>query len=183
MSQTIRQEIEAAESTPETLSPGRRSFLGATIGAIGAVITAVLGVTIGRYTVGPSFNVEASAGWTALGLVEDLPAGKWVKRNVTVSQDAGWGRFNTQRPVWILKDGSKLMVFTATCPHLGCTVNVADGGFVCPCHGSQWSAQGARTAGPTPRGLDTLESRINGDTIEVKYEYFKQGVPEKTPLS
>ncbi|MGH9823051.1 MAG: ubiquinol-cytochrome c reductase iron-sulfur subunit [Blastocatellia bacterium] len=183
MSQTIGQDIETAESSPETLSRGRRSFLGATIGAIGAAITAVLGVTIGRYTVGPSFNGEGSAGWTALGLVSDLPDGKWTKRNVTVSQDSGWGRFNSQRPVWVLKNGSKLSVFTATCPHLGCTVNVAAGGFVCPCHGSQWSAEGARTGGPTPRGLDTLESRINGDTIEVKYEYFKQGVPEKVALS
>ena len=183
MGQLLGQDIESAGAAPETLSRGRRSFLGATIGAIGAVITAVLGITLGRYTVGPSFAGEGSVGWTGLGLVDDLPDGKWVKRNVTVSQDAGWGRFNTQRPVWVLKNEGKLTVFTATCPHLGCTVNVADAGFVCPCHGSQWNAQGARLAGPTPRGLDPLESRINGDAIEVKYEYFKQGVPERESLS
>ncbi|HKV39977.1 MAG TPA: ubiquinol-cytochrome c reductase iron-sulfur subunit [Blastocatellia bacterium] len=184
MSQTLDRDSQTSEETWTPVSEGRRSFLGLAIGALGSVIAAAFAVTLGRYIVGPSFKTEDDSGWTQVGLAEDLPDGKWVKCNVTVSQNAGWGRFNTQRPVWVLKNGGSLTVFTATCPHLGCTVNMTGGGgFVCPCHGSAWNSKGVKLGGPAPRGLDTLESRIDGDNVLVKYEYFKQGVLEKRPSS
>ena len=44
----------------------------------------------------------------------------------------------------------------AECTHLGCLVQPAPGGaggFACPCHGSQYSADGAVQRGPAPRAL------------------------------
>ena len=44
----------------------------------------------------------------------------------------------------------------AECTHLGCLVQPAlggVGGFACPCHGSQYSADGAVQRGPAPRPL------------------------------
>jgi Rieske Fe-S protein len=45
--------------------------------------------------------------------------------------------------------------FSASCTHLGCTVNkVADGLIQCPCHGARFSiVDGSVKAGPAPRPL------------------------------
>ena len=39
--------------------------------------------------------------------------------------------------------------------------------------------QGGKVSGPVPRGMDSLECKIDGETIRVKYENFKQGEVEK----
>lgn len=108
--------------------------------------------------------------------------GSPVKRSVTVSQDAGWGRFNSQRLVWVVRNGSDVTVCSATSPHLGCTINKTSSGFICPCHGSAWNAGGQRLGGPTARSMDVLEYRIDGDLLKVKYQYFKEGVAGKEPV-
>ncbi len=167
------------EMTDEELSPDRRRFLGALIGLISSGITTVLGVTIGRYTIAPALSNTNVGEWTDVGLLEEIPEGKPVKRNVVVSQDSGWGRFNSQRLVWVIRKGEQVTVFSAACPHLGCTINETSNGFICPCHGSAWSADGERLGGPTPRGMDMLDHRVEGDLLKVKYQYFKQGVAEK----
>lgn len=163
----------------ERASGARRSFLGAIIGLIGAGIASVLGVTIGRYAIGPALKAADAAQWTDVGLLEEIPEGVPVKRNVVVSQDAGWGRFNSQRLVWVTRQGKDVNVFSASCPHLGCTINEGPNGFICPCHNSAWNAAGEKIGGPAPRGLDTLEYRIEGDVLKVKYQYFRQGVEQK----
>ncbi len=41
-----------------------------------------------------------------------------------------------------------------TCPHQGCTVQVqSDGGYRCPCHGAEFTAQGEVVKGPATRPL------------------------------
>jgi isorenieratene synthase len=48
-----------------------------------------------------------------------------------------------------------------TCPHQGCTVRPATGGgFVCPCHGARFDAEGRVSSGPARRDLQRY--RIEG---------------------
>ena len=162
----------------EPTSDNRRSFLGAIIGLIGAGISSVLGVTIGRYAISPALKAANVAQWIEVGLLEEIPEGMPVRRIVVVSQEAGWGRFNSQRLVWITRQDKEVKVFSATCPHLGCTISEGADGFICPCHNSSWSAAGEKTGGPAPRGMDTLEYRLEGDVLKVKYQYFRQGVEQ-----
>lgn len=179
------------ESNTETSQSGaeqpefsaRRSFLGTVIGLIASGIAAVLGVTITRYAVVPALSAASKSEWTDAGLIEDIRNGKPAKRNVVVSRTAGWAQFNAQQLVWVMKQGEKITVFSAVCPHLGCTINEAPKGFVCACHGSAWNVQGERIAGPTPRDMDTLEYHIEDDLLKVKYQYFKQGTPSKEEIS
>jgi hypothetical protein len=37
--------------------------------------------------------------------------------------------------------------------------------------------------GPAPRGMDTLEYRIEDGTLQVKYRFFRQGVPDKQVIA
>ncbi|MGH9936299.1 MAG: ubiquinol-cytochrome c reductase iron-sulfur subunit [Blastocatellia bacterium] len=164
-------------------APERRSFLGVISGLIVAGISTVLGITIGRYSIEPAFSTSSGQDWTDLGALDEFAEGKLVKKNVTVSQDAGWGKFQSQRSVWIVRKGENVKVFSGVCPHLGCSVNARAEKFICACHNSEWDVEGATLAGPSPRGLDMLEFRVEDDKLKVKYQDFKQGITEKEVLS
>jgi cytochrome b6-f complex iron-sulfur subunit len=47
----------------------------------------------------------------------------------------------------------KVRVQTAVCTHLGCTVNMVETGYACPCHGSTYDLIGRNTGGPAPQPL------------------------------
>jgi menaquinol-cytochrome c reductase iron-sulfur subunit len=164
-------------------APERRSFLGVVSGLIVAGISTVLGVTIGRYSISPAFSTSNEQEWTDLGSLGEFVEGKLVKKNVIVSQDAGWGKFQSQRSVWVVRNGESVKVFSGVCPHLGCSVGARTDKFVCACHGSEWNVEGATQAGPTPRGLDTLEFRVEDNKLKIKYQDFKQGLTTKEVLS
>lgn len=157
----------------------RRSFLGVLIGAITAGIGAVLGVTIGRYVVEPALADSSTEQWVDAGLLAEIPEGQAVKRNVIIAQNVGWGQENTQGLVWIHRQGETITVYSAVCPHLGCTINHSANGFLCPCHKSSWDGEGKKNGGPTPRNMDVLEHRIEGGALQVKYQNFKIGIAEK----
>ncbi len=161
----------------------RRTFLGVISGLIAAGISAVLGVTIGRFAISPALSSGSAEVWTDVGPLADIPEGKLARKNIIISQNAGWGEFNSQKLVWVVRSGEKITVFTAVCPHLGCTVNAKEEAFICACHNSKWDVAGNAVAGPTPRGLDVLEHKIEGDLLKVKYLDFKQGVEQKEVLS
>ncbi|HEU0184744.1 MAG TPA: Rieske (2Fe-2S) protein [Blastocatellia bacterium] len=164
-------------------TPERRSFLGVISGLIAAGIASVLGVTIGRYSISPSFSTSKEEEWTEIGPLDEFAEGKLVKKNVIVSQDAGWGKFQTRRSVWVVRKGEVVKVFSGVCPHLGCSVNARAEKFICACHNSEWDVEGATLAGPTPRALDTLEFRVEENKVKVKYQDFKQGITTKEVLS
>lgn len=164
----------------EPATAERRSFLGIISGLIAAGITAVLGINLGRFTLGPALAPTVSvADWTEAGALADIPDGKLIKRNIIVAQEAGWGKFVADRAVWVVKKGEEVQVFTAVCPHLGCTIQANADKFLCACHNSQFDETGKMLSGPSPRGLDTLEYRVEDGKLKVRYQNFKQGIAAK----
>lgn len=81
--------------------------------------------------------------------------------------------------VWLVKRGDKVLAFSAVCPHLGCSVNAAGDAFACPCHTSAFDADGKRKSGPSPRDMDTLETKIEDGFVTVDFRRFRIGVAEK----
>ncbi len=75
------------------------------------------------------------------------------------------------RPAWMLRPSpSKVVAFSATCTHAGCTVQFdsAANEFVCPCHGGRFNAStGAVLAGPPPSPLTQIPARIVNGEIRV----------------
>lgn len=55
--------------------------------------------------------------------------------------------------VFVETTAGKLRVQTAVCTHLGCTVNMVETGYQCPCHGSTYDQVGNNTGGPAPSPL------------------------------
>lgn len=65
--------------------------------------------------------------------------------------------FNAKQKVFIESKAGKVRVQTAVCTHLGCTVNMVDTGYACPCHGSTYDQFGRNTGGPAPSPLVFFE--------------------------
>lgn len=72
-----------------------------------------------------------------------------------------------------------------TCPHLGCFVNArADGTYHCPCHDSDFQADGAigNPRSPSPRGLDRLLTKVEEGKVLVQFLNFETGVKQPRPI-
>jgi cytochrome b6-f complex iron-sulfur subunit len=53
------------------------------------------------------------------------------------------------------------------CTHLGCTLNMSDEQFDCPCHGSRFDRRGSVLKGPAERPLRRFQTQAKGAMIEV----------------
>jgi cytochrome b6-f complex iron-sulfur subunit len=65
--------------------------------------------------------------------------------------------------VFLVRQGNTYRCLSAVCTHLGCTVNRADNGYHCPCHGSVFDEQGIVKSGPAPRGLAWFQVTLSKD--------------------
>ena len=47
--------------------------------------------------------------------------------------------------IYVVHDGTRIRAFDSTCTHLSCNVSWREGhgGFVCPCHGAEFGADGS----------------------------------------
>jgi cytochrome b6-f complex iron-sulfur subunit len=61
--------------------------------------------------------------------------------------------YNSKYKVFIESLSGKVRVQTAVCTHLGCTVNMVETGYACPCHGSTYDRYGRNSGGPAPLPL------------------------------
>jgi cytochrome b6-f complex iron-sulfur subunit len=129
----------------------RRDFLNIVWGAAGAIAVTELGLA-GLRILSPSTVEGQFGGEFNLGSPDQYPPG-----SVTPVEA---GRFYLVR----LEDGGLLAIYRR-CTHLGCAVpyDQAAGQFVCPCHGSAFTADGDLLNAPAPRPLDLFTLSINQD--------------------
>jgi menaquinol-cytochrome c reductase iron-sulfur subunit len=163
--------------------PSRRSYIGWLVGLCTAGVSALLAIPLVRFTLYPLTAKTTETKWSDVGPAADFGSVTApVQRPVTVEQIDGWRKTVSEKIVYVTKDGAgQLRVLSAICPHLGCSVQWAGAKkeFVCPCHGASFSTDGTCTGGPAPRAMDSLESAVQGDRLVVRYQYFRQLVPDK----
>ena len=69
-----------------------------------------------------------------------------------------------RRRLWVISEETGVAAVSTVCPHLGCVVSrEKSGDYICPCHGSKFTAAGKVTGGPSPRGLIWLEVSLAPD--------------------
>ena len=107
-------------------------------------------------------------------------------KTITLERRDAWQSTSSQTAVYVLpaKDG-QFRILSPICPHLGCSVRWVDdeNKFVCPCHAGSFTATGERIAGPPPRSMDSLESKVEDGVLKVRYQYFRQLVPNKEVMA
>jgi cytochrome b6-f complex iron-sulfur subunit len=122
----------------------KASLAGAALFGVGA---------LGRYI---SFQVEGGHPSTYdLGPASDFPAGSSTPA--------------PEIPALIIHNDQGFKALSLVCPHLGCTVNVTDEGFACPCHGSRFLADGSLRNGPASHPLTSLKAEVNAEGHLILY--------------
>ena len=175
-----------AAVTPEGVAarvPSRRSFIGVLLGIGSAVVGALLSVPLIRFALFPLIRQTTEVKYSSLGLISDFSSVVDPEmRTIQIEQVDGWRKAVSEKAVYITKDNAgKLIVLSSVCPHLGCTVpwNKERRQFVCPCHGGTFQPDGTRVSGPSLRGMDSLETRIEDNQLNVRFQYFRQLVADK----
>ena len=133
----------------------RRDVLKLSWGALAGLVAVEVGGLALSYMQPRLAEGEFGSVITA-GLVDDFPPG-----SVTHIPN---GRFYLTR----LEDGGFLAVYQR-CTHLGCSVpwDQLANAFVCPCHSSQFTPEGALLNPPAPRALDIFPLSIENGEIKV----------------
>lgn len=176
---------EASQSTsfPQITAPPRRSFLGVLLGLGGACVGALLSVPLVRFAIFPLIRQTTDTKWAPLGEMTEFSSLRDpAVRTIQIEHLDGWRRAISERAVYITKDAKgQVRVLSSVCPHLGCTVpwNREKKQFICPCHNAIFAPDGERLAGPSQRGMDTLETKFADGQLQTRFEYFRQLVATK----
>ena len=162
----------------------RRSFFVKTTVFISTLIGMSLAVPLIGYVIAPAFR-RRNKEWVSLGKTDELPVGEPKALDYTLTEKDGWQERHTTKGVWALKQADgQVTVYSPICPHLGCGFrwDQQDRLFKCPCHGSIFNIDGTVKAGPAPRPLDTLLSKVENGDLLVQYQEFKSGLAKKVEL-
>jgi menaquinol-cytochrome c reductase iron-sulfur subunit len=165
---------------------GRRAFFTRLAELAAACVAVLFAIPLVRFLFYPVSVIGAGNGWSSLGAEDQFtstssPVARWIM----VGQNDGWLQSQSKKPVYVTKNvQGGVEVLTAVCPHLGCTIqwSSAKDEFLCPCHGSVFAPDGARIAGPAPRGMDSLPVKVQAGKLMVRYEDFQQLLPVKRVL-
>jgi Rieske Fe-S protein len=78
-------------------------------------------------------------------------------------------RFGSRPGLLILETDGTYRALSATCTHLGCTVQYRPDlhEIWCPCHNGIYNLNGGNISGPPPRPLEVFDVHLRGDEIVV----------------
>ncbi|MEZ4295452.1 MAG: Rieske (2Fe-2S) protein [Polyangiaceae bacterium] len=171
----------ASPAAPEDES--RRGALRVLVTAGSIAYAGTLAAVAGSFATGVAEGGGVRERWLRAVRLEDLPEGE--PRRVAMVGDARDAFTVTPAEklgsVWLIRKGTEVKAMSATCPHLGCAIDLFPDkhGFGCPCHTSAFGLDGATQSGPSPRGMDALATRVTDGWVEVDFRKFRQGTAEK----
>lgn len=122
---------------------------------------------------GPAEQFRANDPPRKVDIVAPVIKDAWTAaRNVVLG--AAWVRRTAQ---------DKLLALSAVCPHLGCGIGwePITGNFLCPCHDSRFSLDGAKLTGPSERGMDALPLEIKDGRVQLTWIRYKLGLTTPEP--
>lgn len=157
-------------SPEEKPAINRREFLNlAWLASLGFFLVDIAGVTY-LFSM-PRFKEGEFGGTFTVGKVSELPEKGSAPVNIPKVK------------MWLSNTDAGVMALYKVCTHLGCLYNWNDQEFkfICPCHGSQFEADGDYIQGPAPRSLDRFVVQVvDPNTDEVLAE-AQEGAPLAIP--
>jgi len=110
---------------------------------------------------GASNGSQGNNGFQVIGTVEQLDANGSLLAEQAMAQ-----------PVLAVRapQRNNLLAVNPKCTHQGCTVEwqTQEQTFACPCHGSEFDAQGQVISGPATQPLSSYPVKIEGGQVLVK---------------
>lgn len=170
------------------LTEERRGALRVLVTLGGLVYAGAIAVPAASFLAAPiPAGGTGTARWFRVGRLADLPEGEPRRWQVIGDERDAFTVTRNQMlgSVWVMRTGNAVQVLSATCPHLGCSVDItADKkSFGCPCHASKFNLTGAAEDGPSPRAMDPLASRIVEGWVEVDFRRYRQGIEDREEVS
>ena len=168
-------------STP--VGTRRRFFQWVTRAAAG-FIGLGLAVPLVGYVVSPALKRRAQS-WVDVAAADELSVGEPKQLDYVATIHDGYLEAKIHKAVWAVKQADgQVTWFSPICTHLGCGYHwdATERKFKCPCHGSVYDVTGQVLAGPAPRHLDALPSKVEEGRLLVMYKEFKSGVRERIEI-
>jgi len=154
------------------------------IAGVGATGVAVAALPAARLAAAPALGAAREARWIAVAKLAELPENSPRRVKVIADETDGYttAKAVPLGSVYLVRKGAEVRALSATCPHLGCTVDLAPDGlqYFCPCHTSFFEPDGSIKPGKPNkalRGMDPLATRIVGPdkVVEVQFQRFALG--------
>lgn len=138
--------------------PSRRGFVDWLLGSSVVAFFAAWLYPVGRYLVPPESPESSLLSVTLPVHPDDLGA-----------NEARMFKFGNRPGVLLRTTAGELRAFSATCTHLGCTIQYRPelSQFMCACHNGRFDIYGRNVAGPPPRPLENFVVNVRGDRIVV----------------
>lgn len=162
----------------------RRKFFQWVTRAAAGLIGVSLAIPLVGYVVSPALK-RRDKPWVEVSGLDELKAGEPKQLDYVATIHDGYVETKMHKAVWAVKQSDgKITVFSPMCTHLGCGYAWDNGEkkFKCPCHGSVFDVSGKVVAGPAPRRLDQLPSKVENGRLLVVYKEFKSGAREQAEL-
>jgi cytochrome b6-f complex iron-sulfur subunit len=147
------------------MKESRREFL-MKAGTLGAGICC-----LGSSAILSSCGTARRAGTSAVAFTEtqegiSIPVTEFAEKNAVIILTRKY-----EEPVYVARetDGT-YRALRMVCPHKGCEVRAGKEKFICPCHGSEFSMNGAVLKGPSKDPLPPLEIRQEANLIMVRFQ-------------
>ena len=159
----------------------RRTFLKLATGTLTALVSVMLGIPLVGTLIGSAWQRRKNL-WSKVTDLKSLPPGQPVSLTFADKIEDAYIDETVLHSVWAVKRSeAEVVVYSPICPHLGCKYNwnPQTEHFECPCHASVFAVDGKVLAGPAPRPLDTLPTRVRNGELSVEWERFKLGIPGK----
>jgi menaquinol-cytochrome c reductase iron-sulfur subunit len=144
----------------------RRGLITGAIYALGSLIGGTLAASVGAYLTGTPKNEDPT--WADAGEVRKLQTGSPQEIFFERARVDGWTTRTEKTAAWVVLDNQKqITAFSPLCTHLGCAYRWQSerNAFLCPCHGSVFSAHGDVLSGPASRPLDRYSVKIESGRL------------------
>lgn len=171
MSRVLKDLLNFKNPMKEPSEYSRRKFLMMVAVGLNGIVGLILAAPVIGYILAPLFQTNLGWNhWVAVGNLEQFPKGetrlgRYRNPNTTPAD----GQTATL-PCWVRNiDGHRFQVFAINCAHMECPVRWFPQSrlFMCPCHGGVYYEDGARAAGPPPRGLYEYKYRVVGNQLMI----------------
>jgi Rieske Fe-S protein len=172
----------------------RRKFIVVStlaVSAVCGVFPFAAGITTILDPIKKSAGNKEKVPWTRVAPLINLSEdGKPAKYEIILEQvkDA-WTTYKNvpAGAVYLSRNGEEVIAFNLKCPHLGCAVDYRSKSddYFCPCHNSTFGLDGSVTDAnsPSPRGLDTMDTKVEDGVIWIRFQHFRPNIVEKIPLA
>ncbi len=150
--------------------PSRRHFYHLSfIYGLGAAIGAMVSVPAFVYLFLPP-RAKKKAQWVDAADLSQIQIGTPQEVSFRINKVDGWKVSSEKTTAWVVKTSdTQAIAFSPQCTHLGCAYHWDQNSknFLCPCHTSTFSIDGAVLSGPAPRPLDRYEVKIAGNQLQI----------------